>query len=102
MKRVENAMVDTRVHREVESFFIECLVYNCPDYALTRSTWTETLRGLLGNMWDGLQGAEPDDDGNRWLEVNECKYLFHSQQKWTRADGRDFSKAAWNYLGFGS
>jgi len=102
MKRVENAMVDAGVHREVPSFFIECLVYNCPDPVLKRSTWTGVVKGSLSHIWDELQGSEPDENSQRWDEVNECKYLFFGRQKWTRADGRDFAKAAWNHLGLGS
>lgn len=101
MKRVENAMVDEGVHREVPSFFIECLVYNCPDSIFLRSTWTDCISAILVHVWDELQGdTEPDDDDDRWLEVSQCKYLFHALQKWSRKDGRDFAYAAWNYLGY--
>ena len=102
LKRVENAMVEDDVHREVPSFFVECLTYNCPDDLFLLPTWTETIRKLLLHIWDELQGEEPTAEALRWLEVNECKYLFHSAQAWTRADGRDFAKAAWNYLGYSS
>lgn len=101
MKRVENAMVQARAHREVPSFFIECLVYNCPDSVFARPSWTDRVRGVLVHIWEELEGDEPVEESGRWLEVNECKYLFHSQQKWTRKDGRDFAHAAWNYLGYG-
>ena len=77
MKRVENAMVDASVHREVPSFFIECLVYNCPDPIINRSSWTERVRGIIGHVWEGLQGEEPSEESKRWLEVNEIKFLFH-------------------------
>jgi hypothetical protein len=101
MKRVENAMVENNAHREVPSFFIECLVYNCPDSIFARSSWTDRVSAMLVHIWEDLQGdAEPDEESDRWLEVNECKYLFHARQKWSRADGRDFAKAAWNYLGY--
>jgi len=102
MKRVENAMVDTGVHREVPSFFVECLVYNVPDSYLLRTTWTEVARGILCHVYNELEGPEPDGENSRWLEANGIKYLFHSKQKWTRGDGRDFAKAAWNYLGYSS
>ncbi len=100
MKRVENAMVADGIHREVPSFFVECLVYNVPDSILTRSTWTETIRGVIATIWEALDGDEPVENSARWLEVNECKYLFQPAQSWTRADGRDYVKAAWNYLGY--
>jgi predicted nucleotidyltransferase len=102
MKRTENAMVDGGHHREVPSYFIECLLYNCPDNIFLRTTWTQTIEGILVNIWDGLQGDEPTEDSERWVEVNNCKYLFYSEQKWSRADGRDFAKAAWSYLGYAS
>ncbi|WP_346535613.1 nucleotidyltransferase [Micromonospora sp. DPT] len=102
MKRAENAMVVAGVHREVPSFFVECLVYNCPDSVFLESTWAKTIRGIIVHIWDGLDGPEATTSPERWLEVSECKYLFHSDQAWTRADGRDFVKAAWNYLGFAS
>jgi len=98
LKRVENAMVVDQVHREVPSFFVECLVYNCPEFLLSRFTWTDRISGLLGHIWDGAQGdTEPEED-ERWLEANECKYLFSAGQVWSRRDAREFALAAWNYL----
>ena len=102
MKRVENAMVSDGVHREVPSFFVECLVYNCSNDIFLRSTWTDIVRGAIVHIWQELQGDEPTVEAERWREVSECKYLFHSAQAWNRADGRAFAKAAWNYLGYTS
>jgi hypothetical protein len=98
LKRIENAMAEDKKFRELPSFFMECLAYNCPDTAFAKTTWTECLRTMLFHIWEQLQGDEPDV--GRWVEANECFYLFHSNQKWSREDGREFAKAAWNYLGF--
>ncbi|MBU3058781.1 nucleotidyltransferase domain-containing protein [Pseudomonas indica] len=98
LKRVENAMAADGIFRELPSFFMECLAYNCPNHVFAHSTWTECLRAMLFHIWDDLQGDEPNE--GRWLEVNECFFLFHPGQKWTRADGREFARAAWNYFGF--
>jgi hypothetical protein len=98
LKRIENAMAADGTFRELPSFFMECLAYNCPDNVFARPTWTECLRAMLLHIWNNLQGDEPTTD--RWVEVNECFFLFHSNQKWTREDGREFAKAAWNYCGF--
>lgn len=98
LKRIENAMAEDGTFRELPSFFMECLAYNCPDNVFAHPTWTECLRAMLLHIWNNLQGDEPNTD--RWLEVNECFFLFHSNQKWTREDGREFAKAAWNYCGF--
>ncbi|KRB80090.1 hypothetical protein ASE01_00865 [Nocardioides sp. Root190] len=101
LKRVENNMVVAGKHREVPSYFIECLVYNVPDDVLKRSTWESTIRGVLNHLWSNLDGDEPEDAARRWHEVSEWKYLFTNQQPWSRKDGRDFTKAAWNYLELG-
>ena len=99
LKRIENAMAQDKTFRELPSFFMECLAYNCPDIAFSYPTWTERLQAMLVHIWDDLQGdAEPTAD--RWVEVNECFFLFHKNQKWTRKDGREFAAAAWNYFGF--
>ena len=98
LKRIENEMAADGTFRELPSYFMECLAYNCPNHVFSHSTWTQCLRAMLFHIWDNLQGDEPNE--GRWLEVNECFYLFHSSQKWTRADGREFAKAAWNYFGF--
>lgn len=102
LKRLENAMVEDGVHVELPSYFLECLVYNCPNLVLSRSTWRATVAGVLGHIWNSLEGPEPDDSSKRWMEVNDVKWLFHSSQKWSRNDGRHFAKAAWNYLGLGT
>lgn len=93
-------MVLSGEHREVQSFFVECLVYNCPDEVLNRSTWVDTIEGVIYHIWLNTEAAEPSDDDGRWLEVSECKYLFHISQPWTRKDAREFAQACWNYLGF--
>ena len=97
LKRVENLMYTSNYHRVVPSFFIECLAYNCPDTVFMKSTWTDVVKEMLAHVWAELQGDTEPASG-RWLEVNEAKYLFFSAQAWSRKDGREFAKAAWNYL----
>lgn len=98
LKRVENAMVSTGRHGEVPSFFIECLVFNCPDSLFSRSTWTARVKGVLEHIIVNTKGPEPTDSSRCWLEVNRAKYLFAPKQKWTREDARHFALAAWVYL----
>jgi hypothetical protein len=102
VKRVENAMLTAKSHGDVPSYFMECLVYNCPDDVLTRATWTDRIRGIIVHIWNGLEGNEPSVESQRWRESNECKYLFFSEQKWTRAEGRAFAEAMWSHLGYKS
>ena len=47
-----------------------------------------------------LEGPEPSAEADRWVEVNDCHFLFHRGQSWTREDARTFAVDAWNYLGF--
>lgn len=98
LKRIENAMAKDGTFRDLPSFFIECLAFNCPDSVFGYSTWTECLRAMLLHIWQNLQGEEPEAE--RWVEANRCFFLFHPDQKWSRDDGREFAKAAWNYIGF--
>lgn len=100
LKRLENAMVTAGVHTEVPSYLIECLVYQCPDAHFGRSTWNQVVRECLATIFNQTLGSEPDENSERWLEVNEAKYLFHSSQKWTRASAHAFANAAWNYVEF--
>ncbi len=99
LKRLENAMVTAGAHIEVPSYFVECLVYNCPDWKFAQSTWTAVVKSVLAHIYSSLEGAEPSDNNERWLEVNKAKYLFSPAQKWTRAEGRAFAQAGWTHLG---
>ena len=56
------------------------------------------VKGALYQVWQDTQGDEPEEESKRWMEANECFYLFHPQQDWSRADAREFAKAAWNFL----
>ncbi|WP_421248732.1 nucleotidyltransferase [Aeromonas jandaei] len=98
LKRLENEMANNSVYKELPSFLMECLAYNCPDKVFMHPTWTQCLKEMLIHIWNELEGAEPTEENKRWLEVNECKYLFHSGQKWTREDAREFANAAWGYM----
>ncbi|MCC5947770.1 MAG: nucleotidyltransferase [Nitriliruptoraceae bacterium] len=101
LKRVENAMVEQQVHRAVPSFLVESLVYNCPNTLLRRTTWTGTVGAVLAHIWESHQGDAEPAEPDRWLEVNECKYLHFAAQPWSRRDAREFAFAAWNYLELG-
>jgi hypothetical protein len=98
LKRVAIELADSGSIRALPSYFVECLVYNCPDEFFGEPTWTSTVRRVLAHVWQSLDGDEPTT--GRWLECNECLYLFHGNQKWTREDGRAFASEAWKYLAF--
>lgn len=102
LKRTENALVERGLLRDVPSYFIECLAFNCPDDVYTGQTWTSITRQALQSVWNGLSGDEPVNAALRWREANRIKFLFEPGQKWTRETGRKFVQAAWNHLGFNS
>lgn len=100
LKRVGISLADSGMSPPVLSFLIECLSYNCPDRLFFGASWKEIVRAVLIHLWNSLAGMEPTDSSSRLLEANECLFLFHPQQKWTRAEAREFVAEAWRYLGF--
>lgn len=101
LKRTACAMDGAGTYEAPASFFVESLVFNCPNSHFHATTWTQRVKTVLYYIWSELQGdVEPADNSERWLEASKCKYLFATHQGWTRADGRNFARAAWNYLGF--
>lgn len=99
LKNIENKLVAARQIRVVPSYFIECLAYNVGDYAYTApTTWREIVSNATAEIWRYCKEPEPTSEADRWLEVNRGKYLFHSQQRWTRADGEQFALLAWRMV----
>jgi hypothetical protein len=102
LKRIENAMAAKGTFQDLPSYFVECLAYNVPDTIFDEATWTGVIRGSLYHIWSELDGNEPDDPDARWVEANECFYLFPDSAAWSRTDGRAFAHAAWNSLRLGN
>ena len=100
LKRTANSMTDERVHREVASFFIESLVYNCPDNLFLGSSWVKKIEQVIVHIFENTKGNVEPADPYRLLEANGIKYLFHQAQSWNRQDAQDFVLAAWKYLGY--
>lgn len=78
-----NLEMESPNYKPLQSFLIECLVYNCPDHCFdgdklyenvqSALTYISLLQGLLGNA-------------SAWVEVNEMKLLFGAHQPWELAD----------------
>ena len=100
LKRLENAMVTAGVSDELPSYLMECLIYNCPDEYFARTTWRGVMQGCLADIFNYTLVPEPNTESERWLEVNEAKYLFFPAQKWTREQVHSFAGAAWAFVGF--
>jgi predicted nucleotidyltransferase len=102
LKRLENDMVENGAIQEVPSYLIECVVYAAPDRAFASDNFLSIAREVLAHGFHATKGPEQTDEANRMLEVNEIKFLFHPEQKWTRAQANGFTLTAWNHLGLGS
>lgn len=100
LKRTANEMERDGSHREVPSYLVESLVFNCRNKLFAEDTWTSRVRNVLVAIHSGTEGAEPTSSSERWVEANDCLYLFHSGQKWTRQASREFAAAAWSYWGY--
>jgi len=85
------------VAKDIGSFLIECLVWNCPNRCFEYLTYTKNVYESLGYVY---ANTITDDQCSEWGEVNELKYLFRSGQPWTRTQSHDFLREAWNYIGF--
>ena len=103
LKRSANEMHANSVHRATVSYFVESLVYNCPNSLFSNQNWTDIVSSVLVHIWENAQGdAEPIVEEQRWLEADGIKFLFHGSQEWNRRDAREFAYAAWHYLDLGT
>jgi hypothetical protein len=99
LKRLRNAMQEDKINlaQGIQSFLIECLVWNAPVISFQYDTYTANVRDVLANVYNTMLNEEACSE---WGEVNELKYLFRPSQPWTRQQARNFFDAAWNYIGF--
>lgn len=97
VKSLQNEMNDTGIAaaKPILGFEVECLVWNVPNVAFGRDTWSEDVQASFAFLWGNTRS---DDMCSEWGEVSELKYLFKgSPQKRQRAHA--FIDAAWSYVG---
>lgn len=92
----EMANAGTIEAKAIPGYLIECLVWNVTEDRFKHDRWCDVVRDVLYNIW---ANTKEDASCATWTEVDGIKYLFHSTQKWTRAEANAFIKAAWNYVG---
>ncbi len=95
--RDEMVAVGNAYAKPIPSYLIECLVWNAPNSAFINDQYVENLRSILFHLYTNTQS---DATCNDWGEVNQLKYLFGSNQPWTRTDVNNFVVAAWSRAGF--
>lgn len=99
MKRLQNKMSADGVSAAegIASFLVECLIWNVQPVAYQHATYTEDVRQIIIDVWNA---TKTDETCNRWVEVNQLKWLFRPTQAWTLDQVHAFMQAAWNYMGF--
>jgi hypothetical protein len=99
IKRLKNEMVEINIleAKPIESYLIECLVWNTPKNYFGNTEYIEDIRNILIHTFNETLS---NDTCHEWVEVNGIKYLFHTTQSWTREQAHAFLGAAWNYIGF--
>jgi hypothetical protein len=96
LKNIESRLSEAGTLPPLPSYFIECLAYNVFDQVYTDSqTWREIVEKVSAVIWGYCQQPEPTTESNRWREVNNHKWLFHDQQRWTRGDAGQFASMAY-------
>lgn len=98
LKNMENQLVQAGELTEVPSYFMECLAYNIWNQVYTGTDdWREIAQGALALIYGYANREEPSS--GRWTEVNGHKWLFHSDQRWTRQDACRFGLKAFEMVG---
>ena len=98
LKKLSNEMEQNRIPaaKGLPGFLCECLVWNISNHYFNTSSYVNCLRSCLFYLYEQLGKS----DSNNWGEVSDLNYLFHSSQKWTKQQTKDFVIAVWNYVGF--
>ncbi len=97
-KKLTNEMAANGIEdaKGIPGFLCECLIWNVPNEYFNYTTFYDVLRNAIVYLYAEL-GKESSDE---WGEVSELKYLFGSNQKWTKQQARKLLVAAWNYVGY--
>lgn len=99
LKALSNEMAEVGIPEgNIPGFLIECLVWNVPNHRFQNTAYTEDVSAALMFLYENTKTDEPCRE---WGEVSELKYLFRSNQKWTREQVNAFIAAAWNYTELG-
>lgn len=100
LKNLRNYMIEKYSISEakgIASFLIECLVYNVPNAQFGNGEYWQDIYRVLSFIVNATSDSEKSP---AWVEVNGVRYLFDSEQLWSRAQAASFAKAAWEFLEF--
>lgn len=99
LKNSRNVITEEHPNKNYHSFMIESLAYNIHrNIYLGKETWKEIVEDFCIDAWEYLKVDEPSYENERWVEVNDIKFLFHPHQKWTREDAKNFIVDIYNMV----
>jgi hypothetical protein len=92
-KRMENHVVNTRLGIEpLPSFFMESLIYNCPDFLFRDESYLVSFRKVMLHLVGALDDTATS---GAMMEVNGVKTLFKDGQTWTPEEALNMAAMAW-------
>lgn len=94
--RIELEEAGNQTAAVVPGYFLECLVWNVPDWCFGHDNWVDRIQSVLRFLWQNTKDSALCD---KWCEVDDIKYLFHISQPWTRERAHSVINAAWDYVG---
>ena len=97
LKTVRNEMQEENIEaaKDIQSFLIECLLWNVPDDEFGNDQYMDDIRNSLDVLIRETSDLKYCKD---WGEVNELKYLFRGSQPWSLHGVNSFLIAAKKYL----
>ena len=97
LKKLRNEMDDDGIAaaKPIPGFLVECMVWNAPNTCFSGNTWYDKVKAVLINLF---LSTKDDEDYKDLKEVNNIKYLFHSNQPWEPHEANAFIVAAWYYI----
>ena len=97
LKRLKFYMISKKIQaaEPIASYLIECLMYNVLNSVFTGDSYRQNVQNALVACFTA---TKTDAECEKWLEVNERKFLFRSTQPWSRQQAHDFIVSAWNLV----
>lgn len=98
LKNIRDRLVEGGiiVDEEITSFFLECFVWNVPYQHFQKSTYYDTTRAVIAQIWNDMRDPIK---ANEYREVSNLKWIFKGQTVRSHQQVENFMLKAWNLLG---
>jgi len=97
LKYLENELCEKGLIKEAPGYFAECLVFNVPNPKFNHTNYVDDMQSVLAYIWNETRPGHGWED---FAEVNDLKWLFRGNRKWTYQDAHKLADVAWDYMGF--